>query len=150
MLAAEGRSTQSIAKELGVQPRIVSTWRRRFSGVFTKPSHFQPGLLGTVLNRQVARSIHFISFLWLVLFILAHGIMVFITGIRQNTNHMFAGVESSAWVGFPLSLFAMMLVGIAWWIASPLTIRHARLAQKAGRLMVGWIKGLSGGSPQLS
>jgi sulfoxide reductase catalytic subunit YedY len=55
------------------------------------------GLLGTVLNRQVARSIHFIPFLWFVLFILAHGIMVFITGIRrQNTNHMFAGVESPA------------------------------------------------------
>jgi transposase len=31
LLAAEGRSTRSIAKEVGVQPRIVSDWRRRFS-----------------------------------------------------------------------------------------------------------------------
>jgi methionine sulfoxide reductase catalytic subunit len=101
------------------------------------------GLLGTVLNRQVARSIHFISFLWFVLFILAHGIMVFITGIRQNTNHMFAGVEGPAWVGFPLFVLAMIFVGLAWWVASPLTIRHARLVQRTGRFMVGWIKGLS-------
>ena len=101
------------------------------------------GLLGTVLNRQVARSIHFISFVWFVLFILAHGIMVFITGIRQNTNHMFAGVESPAWVGLPLFIIAMLLIGAAWWLASPLTIRHARLVQKSGRIMVGWIKGLS-------
>ena len=60
------------------------------------------GLLGTVLNRQAARSIHFISFSWFVLFILAHGIMVFVTSLRQNTNHMFAGVANSSWVGIPL------------------------------------------------
>jgi hypothetical protein len=28
-LAADGRSTRSIAKEVGVQPRIVSLWRHR-------------------------------------------------------------------------------------------------------------------------
>jgi methionine sulfoxide reductase catalytic subunit len=101
------------------------------------------GTLGAVLNRQVARSIHFISFLWFVFFILAHGIMVFITGIRQNTNHMFAGVESAAWVGFPLFLLGMVLLGLAWWAASPLTIWHTRLIQKTGRFLIGWIKGLS-------
>src|SRR6266481_7065987 len=31
LLAADGRSTRSIAKEVGVQPRIVSHWRRRFA-----------------------------------------------------------------------------------------------------------------------
>src|SRR5213593_1536432 len=31
LLAAEGRSTRSIAKEVGVRPRIVSNWRRRFA-----------------------------------------------------------------------------------------------------------------------
>jgi DMSO/TMAO reductase YedYZ molybdopterin-dependent catalytic subunit/thiosulfate reductase cytochrome b subunit len=100
-------------------------------------------LLGTILNRQVARSIHFLSFLWFVCFIPAHGVMVFVTGIRQNTNHMFAGVESPNWIGFPLFLLAMVLVGLAWWAASPLTLRRARLVQRAGRFMVGWIKGLS-------
>ena len=30
LLAAQGRSTRSIAEEVGVQPRIVSNWRRRF------------------------------------------------------------------------------------------------------------------------
>ena len=96
-----------------------------------------------MLNRQAARSIHFISFCWFVLFILAHGIMVFVTGLRENTNHMFAGVESHAWAGFPLFVLAMVLVGLAWWVASPFTIRHARLVQRTGQFMVGWIKGLS-------
>ena len=88
------------------------------------------GLFGTVLNRQAARSIHFISFCWFVLFILAHGIMVFVTGLRQNTNYMFGGVESTSWVGFPLFVLAMVLVGLAWWVASPFTIQHARLVQR--------------------
>jgi len=100
------------------------------------------GVVGSVLNRQVARSIHFLAFLWFVLFIIAHGIMVFVTGLRQNTNHMFAGVEDAGWTGFPVFVLAMVLVGIAWWIASPLTIRHARLVQTTGRHVVGRLKGL--------
>ena len=31
LLGAAGRSTRSIAKEVGVQPRIVSVWRHRFA-----------------------------------------------------------------------------------------------------------------------
>lgn len=31
LLASEGRSTRSIAAEVGVEPRIVSNWRRRFA-----------------------------------------------------------------------------------------------------------------------
>ncbi len=101
------------------------------------------GLLKRVLNRQAARSIHFISFCWFVLFILAHGIMVFITGLRENTNHMFAGVENNSWTGFPLFVLAMVIVGLAWWVASPFTIRHARLVQRIGEFMIGGIKGFS-------
>src|SRR2546423_1598296 len=42
LLAAAGRSTRSIAKEVGVQPRIVSLWRHRYAdhgleGVQDKP-----------------------------------------------------------------------------------------------------------------
>src|ERR1700746_3636797 len=31
LLAADGRSTRSIAKEVGVRPRIVSLWRHRYA-----------------------------------------------------------------------------------------------------------------------
>jgi len=101
------------------------------------------GSLKRVLNRQAARSIHFVSFCWFVLFILAHGIMVFITGLRENTNHMFAGVENHSWTGFPLFVLAMVMVGLSWWLASPFTIRHARLVQRIGEFMVGGIKSFS-------
>lgn len=101
------------------------------------------GWIGRVLNRQMARSIHFISFAWFVLFILAHGVMVFVTGIRENTNHMFAGVEDKSWAGFPLFALAMAVMIAAWAIVSPFTLRHARLVQRTGTFLIGWLKGLA-------
>ena len=101
------------------------------------------GAIGKVLNRQAMRSIHFLSFGWFVAFIAMHGIMVFITGLRQNTNHMFAGVESTSWVGLPLFLLAMAVLTLAWLSVSPFTARHARLVQRVGRFMVGWLKPLA-------
>ncbi len=101
------------------------------------------GWFGRLLNRQAMRSVHFISFAWFVLFILAHGIMVFVTGLRENTNHMFAGVENDSWAGLPLFVLAVAVMTTAWLLASPFTIRHARLVQRTGRLMVGWLKGLA-------
>ncbi len=101
------------------------------------------GWTGRVLNRQVARSIHFLSFSWFVLFIAAHGTMVFVTSLRENTNHMFAGVQDTSWSGLLPFLLAMAVVGAAWAAASPFTLRYARLVQHTGKFMIGWIKGLS-------
>ncbi|MBA3896173.1 MAG: molybdopterin-dependent oxidoreductase, partial [Sphingomonadaceae bacterium] len=95
-----------------------------------------------ILNRQLARSIHFISFCWFVFYIIAHGVMVFVTGLRQNTNHMFAGVEDASWAGFLPFVMAMTITGLAWWRVSPFTLRHARLVQHTGKFMIGWLKGL--------
>ena len=72
------------------------------------------GWFGRLFNRQAMRSVHFISFAWFVGFILAHGVMVFVTGIRQNTNHMFGGVDNASWTGFPLFVLAMAILTIAW------------------------------------
>jgi methionine sulfoxide reductase catalytic subunit len=56
---------------------------------------------------------------------------------------MFAGVRNNTWTGLPLFVLAMAAVGLAWWVASPFTIRPARLVQRTGEFMVGWIKGLA-------
>jgi sulfoxide reductase catalytic subunit YedY len=114
-----------------------------FTGLMQSPAiSNKSGWLGKLLNRQMARSIHFISFSWFVAFILGHGIMVAITGLRSNTNHMFAGVDSPNWEGFWPFVVAMSIVGLAWWRVSPFTIAHARLVQKAGQFTIGWFKGL--------
>ena len=93
------------------------------------------GWVGRALNRQRARSIHFIALCWFLFYIVAHVTLVFITDARVNLNMMFAGVHDDSWSGLLVFIPAMLLVAATWWLASPFTIRHARLIQKIGAFM---------------
>jgi methionine sulfoxide reductase catalytic subunit len=93
------------------------------------------GWFGRALNRQRARSIHFLALCWFLIFILAHVTLVFITGARVNLNMMWAGVHDTSWSGFAVFLPALILLGVTWWWASPFTLRHARLVQRIGEVM---------------
>ena len=58
LLAAEGRSTRSIAEEVGVQPRIVSNWRRRFAqhglgGLKDLPRAAKKRIYGKATNKRI-------------------------------------------------------------------------------------------------
>lgn len=99
------------------------------------------GGVGRLVNRQMARSLHFFGLLWFLVFILIHVTLVFITGARANLNEMFAGIESStSWAGFAIFCVAALVVGLAWAAATPFTLRHARLVQTIGRHLVGPLK----------
>jgi methionine sulfoxide reductase catalytic subunit len=93
------------------------------------------GWFGRALNRQRARSIHFLAMWWFLIFVLAHVTLVFITGARVNLNMMWAGVSNGSWSGFAVFIPALILVGITWWWASPFTLRHARLVQRIGEVV---------------
>ena len=93
------------------------------------------GWIGRVLDRQRARSIHFMALCWFLLFILAHVTLVFITGARANLNMMFAGVHNDSWSGVLVFAAAMVILFAASWMASPFTLRHARLVQRIGSMM---------------
>ena len=101
------------------------------------------GALGRLLNRQAARSIHFLILCWFVQFVCIHVTMVFITGLRHNVNHMFAGVNNNSPVGLAIFGAAMLVVFVAWMLASPVTLKHARLVQRIGKAMLGPLKGLT-------
>jgi transposase len=58
LLAAEGRSTRSIAAEVGVEPRIVSNWRRRFAehglvGLEDRSRASKKPIYGTATNKRI-------------------------------------------------------------------------------------------------
>ncbi len=93
------------------------------------------GWVGRVLNRQRARSIHFIAMLWFLLFILAHVTLVFITDARGNLNMMWAGVRDASWSGFAIFVAAMLLLAVIWKWASPFTLRNPRLVQHVGKFL---------------
>ena len=94
------------------------------------------GWVGRVCNRQWARSVHFLAMWWFLFFILVHVTLVFITGARVNLNMMFAGVHDASWSGFFVFIPAMALVALTWWLASPFTIRFARIVQNIGAMMM--------------
>jgi hypothetical protein len=53
------------------------------------------------------------------------------------------GVESPDWTGLPFFLLAMAVILAAWLWATPFTIKHARLVQKTGGLVIGGLKGIA-------
>ena len=93
------------------------------------------GWFGRALNRQRARSIHFIALWWFLIFIFIHVTLVFITGARANLNMMFAGLNDGSWRGFANFVPAMALLALTWCLASPFTIRYARVVQRIGAFM---------------
>jgi Helix-turn-helix domain len=61
LLAADGRSTRSIAKEVGVQPRIVSLWRHRYAdqgleGLKDKPRPSKQPIYTKTTDKRIRRS----------------------------------------------------------------------------------------------
>ena len=93
------------------------------------------GWFGRALNRQKARSLHFIALWWFLLFIMAHVTLVFITDARVNRNMMWAEVHDYSWSGFAIFVRRIMPMAIAWWRASHFSLRHARLVQRIGEVM---------------
>ena len=103
------------------------------------------GWFGRVFHRQRMRSIHFLALLWFLFFIVIHVTLVFITGARVNLNMMFAGVHDGSWSGVALFVPAALLFAVAWWLATPITLRHPRNVQRIGQAILGWLKGLAEG-----
>jgi sulfoxide reductase catalytic subunit YedY len=69
-------------------------------------------------------------------------VMVYITGLLVNLNHITTGMNTAAWTGLWLYVIWMTVVVVAWFTASPLTLRYPRVAQRTGRLLVGRAKWL--------
>ncbi len=114
-----------------------------FTGLMQAPAIANRiGWLGRVFHRQVARSIHFLIMLWFVQFIMIHITMVFVTGVRRNLNHITVGNDSTGWEGTLIAAAGIGIVMVAWFMASPFTLKNARLVQRTGQFLVGGIKGL--------
>ena len=114
-----------------------------FTGLMQAPAIGNKlGWLGKVFNRQVARSVHFFILLWFIQFIIVHVMMVLITGMKRNLNHITLGNDSHGWTGTVIATIAISVLAAAWFWASPFTLRNSRLVQRVGRFLVGWVKAL--------
>lgn len=99
------------------------------------------GLATGRLNRQVVRTIHFAVLVWMVVFIAAHTVMVWTTGLLGNLNHITLGTNTESWWAVAIYVVAMLGVTALWLYATPFTIRHPRVVQRVGQLLVGRVSG---------
>jgi sulfoxide reductase catalytic subunit YedY len=122
--------------------------------VFAAPLAFITGLLQAPaiaarfglgwgrINRQTARIVHFGVLVIFTGFIFVHTVMVWITGLLLNLNHITTGKNTVSWTGWWLYVIWMAIVVAVWWAASPLTLRYPRVVQKTGMALIGWAKAL--------
>jgi len=106
---------------LGMSPALSTRFRR----------------VSTVLSIQTARSLHFLVLAWFLVFIVVHVFFVFTTGLLVNLNHIHAGRDDQSWIGLALFAASMVVLVVGWVAATPLTIRHPRVVQRAGQAIVG-------------
>jgi methionine sulfoxide reductase catalytic subunit len=62
---------------------------------------------------------------------------VFMTGLLVNLNHIYPGRNDHAWLGTWLFLASMAVAIGGWAAATPFTLRHPRIVQRAGQAIVG-------------
>jgi sulfoxide reductase catalytic subunit YedY len=93
--------------------------------------------ISSLLSIQTARSLHFLVFVWFLVFIVMHVSLVFTTGLQDNLNHIFAARNDDSWNGLWIFLVSMVIATGGWLAATPFTLRHPRLIQRAGYALIG-------------
>jgi sulfoxide reductase catalytic subunit YedY len=93
--------------------------------------------ISRLLSIQTARSLHFLVFVWFVLFIVIHVTLVFTTGLLKNLNHVYAARNDNSWIGFTVFATSMVVCVVGWVAATPFTLRHPRVVQRVGFALIG-------------
>jgi DMSO/TMAO reductase YedYZ molybdopterin-dependent catalytic subunit/thiosulfate reductase cytochrome b subunit len=85
-------------------------------------------------NRQIGRSLHFLTMLAFLIFLIMHVALVVITGFTRNMNHIVLGVDNTRPLGWILGVVAILFVvainALAWWLAwkRPRAVQHTAKA----------------------
>lgn len=88
--------------------------------------------INKAFSLPVARTIHFVTMAYFVLFIIVHLFLVFTTGVLTNLNMMFTARHVDDWIG--IAVFAVSVAvtaGIAW-LLKPIFI--SGIAEKTGQV----------------
>lgn len=103
------------------------------SPAFTARFKWYPKLPG---NRQIGRSLHFLMMCAFVLFTIAHVIMVGITGLLRNMNHITRGTDGPDPLGLYMGLGAIAFVVLLNVLANWAAWRHPRTIQRISKAIV--------------
>jgi DMSO/TMAO reductase YedYZ molybdopterin-dependent catalytic subunit/thiosulfate reductase cytochrome b subunit len=82
-------------------------------------------------GRQSARSIHFLTMLSFVLFLVVHVTLVVMTGFARNMNHIVRGTDDQNTLGMVLGFVGIGVVFLSWVAAHYISWRHPHKLQHA-------------------
>ena len=98
-------------------------------------------------NRQVGRSIHFLIMGAFVAFVVMHVIMVALTGLARNMNHIVMGTDDANPVGLYLGLLGIGVVVLLNALANWAAWKRPRAVQHAAKAIVSPVMGFLLDSP---
>jgi sulfoxide reductase catalytic subunit YedY len=104
------------------------------SPAFTARFRWYPKLPG---NRQVGRSLHFLTMCAFVVFIVGHVTFVLLTGFVRNMNHIVTGTDGLSPIGAYLGLAGIGVVVLMNALANWTAWRHPRAVQHIAAAVVG-------------
>jgi sulfoxide reductase catalytic subunit YedY len=87
-------------------------------------------------NRQIGRSLHFLIMCAFVIFLIAHVMMVVLTGFARNMNHIVLGTDDTRPLGLYLGLTAIGVVVALSALANWTAWRYPRPIQHVARAIV--------------
>jgi sulfoxide reductase catalytic subunit YedY len=82
-------------------------------------------------GRQSARSVHFLTMLSFLAFLIVHVTLIVMTGFARNMNHIVLGTDDQTHLGMFLGLGGIALVFLSWIVAHYISWRHPRALQRA-------------------
>jgi len=91
-------------------------------------ARFRP--IERVFPVALARGIHFPVMIYFVGFVIVHVTLVLATGAQRNLNHMYAGRDDDSWLGFVFFGASIVVMVVAWVLATPSALADA--AEKTG------------------
>jgi DMSO/TMAO reductase YedYZ molybdopterin-dependent catalytic subunit/thiosulfate reductase cytochrome b subunit len=82
-------------------------------------------------GRQSARSIHFLTMLSFLAFLVVHVTLVVMTGFARNMNHIVLGTDDQGRLGMYLGFVGIGVVLLSWIVAHYISWKHPRGLQHA-------------------
>jgi hypothetical protein len=90
-----------------------------------------PGYARLFGGRQSARSIHFLTMVGFVTFLVVHVTLVVMTGFARNMNHIVMGTDDTSPAGILWGFVGIALVVATWFAAHYFSWTHPRAIQRA-------------------
>ena len=81
-------------------------------------------------GRQSARSLHFLTMMAFLAFIVVHVALIVMTGFARNMNHIVLGTDNTSQLGLVLGLIGISVVVLSWVAAHYISWFRPRLLQR--------------------